>query len=55
MKAFYPPRGIWIDNYKGPGSQSEILIKLVSAPKYDTKLKDWNREYIKQAQDPRFI
>lgn len=31
---------VWIEDYKGHGSWSEILIKLVSTIKYDTELKD---------------
>ena len=40
------PRGIWIDSYKDDSSQSEILIKLVLAPRYNVYLKDWDIDCI---------
>ena len=39
-KAFCILCNIWINNYKGHGSQFEILMKLISNAKFDTKLKD---------------
>ena len=40
------PRGVWIDSYEDDSSQSEILMKLVSAPRYDVYLKDWDMDRI---------
>ena len=33
------PRGVWIEE---SDNQSEVLIKLVSAPTYDIDLEDWD-------------
>ena len=43
---YYIPCGVWINSYKNYTSQSEILMKLVSAPRYDVYLKDWDIDYI---------
>ena len=51
IKAICVPRGVWIDDYKGHGSRSEILMKLVSAAKFDTKLKDWDMDRINDVQN----
>ena len=51
IKAFCLPLGVWIDDYKGHGSRSEILMKLVSAAKFDTKLKDWDMDRIEDVQN----
>ena len=37
---YYIPRGVWIDSYEDDSSQSEILMKLVLAPRHDVYLKD---------------
>lgn len=34
------PHGVSIDSYQGDSSQTEILMKLVSAPRYAVYLKD---------------
>lgn len=47
IKTFYLPCDVWIDDYKDHGSRSKILIKLVLATKYDTELKDWDMNCIK--------
>lgn len=47
IKAFQLLYGVWINDYKSQSSRSKILIKLVLATKYDTKLKDWDMNYIK--------
>ena len=51
IKGFCIPRGIWIEDYKGHGSRSEILMKLVSTTKYDTELKDWDMDRIKEVEN----
>ena len=43
---YYIPRSIWIDSYKDDSSQFKILMRLVSAPRYDVYLKDWDMDYI---------
>ena len=40
------PRSVWIDSYEDDSSQSKILMKLVSAPKYDVYFKDWDIDCI---------
>ena len=44
-------RRVWIEDYKGHGSRSEILMKFVSATKYDTELKDWDMDRIKEVEN----
>ena len=51
IKGFCIPRGVWIEDYKVHGSQSEILMKLVSTTKYDTELKDWDMDRIKEVEN----
>ena len=40
------PCGVLINNYENDSSQSEILMKLVSTPRYDADLKDWDMDRI---------
>ena len=37
------PRGVWIEE---SDNQSEVLMKLVSAPTYDIDLEDWDMDRI---------
>ena len=51
IKGFCILCGVWIEDYKVHGSRSEILMKLVSTTKYDTKLKDWDMDRIKEVEN----
>ena len=48
IKKYCIPWGIWIDCYEYDSNQSEILMKLVSAPTYDIDLKDWDMDRINE-------
>ena len=48
---FCIPCGIWIEDCDDNSSQSKVLMKFVSATKYDTELKDWDMDRIKDVQD----
>ena len=45
------PRGVWIDHPGNNDTRSEILMKLVSATKYDIELKDWDMDRIKDVEN----
>lgn len=50
IKVFYISCDVSIEDYKNNGSWSEILIKLISTTKYNTKLKGWDIKCIIQVE-----
>lgn len=45
ISRFYIPRIVWIEDYN---NQYEVLMNLISTPKYDIDLKDWDMDCIKE-------